>query len=297
MLQWAGLFYFLWCFVIQAVFEFINCTVVTNRDLTSYQLFYNELEPVTAPYKPNLKAYKVIGSHYEVLILLEKQPKAYKVKARTESGRFLAVLGSKNCLVYIPTKNIMTKTPFFKLYELKNPLFLEGVLKLIEIRPLNDVSVTLDSIGERVSLDLLEIDDDIGFLKLINPEVSRSSRPLEPVASRPFKLLKPVVPRFPRLPEPENRPLELMFRPFEKPIKPVNSLDPDEMQLDLVISLCYRVKTKIFKKKLDKNSFISNMYKQALKSPNVKKWLAVTFSEFKQLISLETLKFLFYEVM
>ncbi len=38
------------------------------------------------------------------------------------------------------------------------------------------------------------------------------------------------------------------------------------------------------------------MYKQALKSPNVRKWLAVTFSEFEQLISLEILKFLFYKV-
>ncbi len=39
------------------------------------------------------------------------------------------------------------------------------------------------------------------------------------------------------------------------------------------------------------------MYKQALKSPNVKEWLAATFSEFEQLISLETFKFLFYEVL
>ncbi len=39
------------------------------------------------------------------------------------------------------------------------------------------------------------------------------------------------------------------------------------------------------------------MYKQVLKSPNVKEWLAVTFSEFEQLISLETFKFLPYEVL
>ena len=56
----------------------------------------------------------------------------------------------------------MTKTPFIKLYEPKNPLTLEGVLKFTEIRPLNDVAITKDSTGEGVSLDLLEI-DDIGF--------------------------------------------------------------------------------------------------------------------------------------
>ncbi len=39
------------------------------------------------------------------------------------------------------------------------------------------------------------------------------------------------------------------------------------------------------------------MYKQALKSPNVKEWLAIIFNEFEQLISLETFKFLFYKVL
>src|SRR6266699_3436178 len=84
-LQWAGLLHFLWCFVIQAVLELINCTVITNRDLTPYQLFYDELKPITAPYRPNLKAYKAIGSYYEVLIPLKKRLKVYKVKAKTES--------------------------------------------------------------------------------------------------------------------------------------------------------------------------------------------------------------------
>jgi len=141
MLQWAGLPHFLWCFVIQAVLELINCTAVTNRDLTLYQLFYDELKPATAPHRPNLKAYKAIGSYCEVLIPLEKRPKVYKVKARTESERLLAVLRSKNCLVYIPTRNTVTKTPFLKLYEPKNPLLLGGVSKPIEIRPLNDASI------------------------------------------------------------------------------------------------------------------------------------------------------------
>src|SRR6266699_1708038 len=104
-----------------------------NRDLNPYQLFYNKLESAISPHRPNLKAYKAIGSYCEVFILLKKRPKVYKVKARTESGRLLAVLKSKNCLVYIPTKNIMTKTSFLKLYELKNLLLLERVSKPIEI--------------------------------------------------------------------------------------------------------------------------------------------------------------------
>ena len=118
---------------------------------------------------------------------------------------------------------------FFKLYELKNPLFLEEVLKPIGIRPLNDVSIILDSIGERISLDLPEIDDDINFPELVNPEVLGPSRPLEPVALRLSKSPEPIVPRPPRPLEPENRPSEPVLRLPEEPIKPVNSLDPDEI--------------------------------------------------------------------
>ncbi len=287
MLQWVGLLYFLWCFVIQVVFEFINCTIVINRDLTPYQLFYNELKPITIPYRPNLKVYKAIGSYYEVLIPLKKRPKAYKVKARIESGRLLANLGFKDCLVYISIKNIVTKTLFVKLYELKNPLLLEGVSKPIGIRPLNDAIVTKDFTGERVSLDLPEIDDDdISLLEPVALEAPGPPKPSEPIAPRLSKLLKL-----------ENRSPKLVFRPFEELIKPVDSLNPDEMQLDLVTSLRYRVKIKIFKKKLDKNSFIPNIYKQTLKSLNVKEWLAIIFSEFEQLISSETFKFLLYKVL
>src|SRR6266699_2978728 len=163
-MQWAGLLHFLWCFIIQAVLELINCMAITNRDLIPYQLFYDELEPAITLHRPNLKAYRVIGSYYEVLIPLEKRPKIYKVKTKTESRRLLTVLGSKICLAYVPARNVMIKTPFIKLYKPKNPLTLKGVIKSIGIRPLNDVAVTEDSIGEGILLDLPEI-DDIGPLE------------------------------------------------------------------------------------------------------------------------------------
>ncbi len=186
----------------------------------------------------------------------------------------------------------MTKTPFIKLYELKNPLILERISKPIGIRPLNDVAITEDSTGERISLDLSEI-DDIGSLEPTTPETPGSLKPPKLPTLEPPEL---PAPRPSKLPKPENRPLEPIFRPSEELIKSMDSLDPDKMQLDLVISLCYRVKAKIFKKKLDKNSSIPNTYKQILKSPNVKEWLTATFNEFEQLISLEILKFLPYEV-
>ncbi len=161
-----------------------------------------------------MKAYRAIGSHCEVLIPLEKRPKVYKVKVKTEFGRLLAVLRSKTYLVYMSTRNTVIKTPFIKLYEPKNPLTLEGVLKPIRIRLLNDVAIIEDSTGEEVSLDLLEI-DDIGSSESI---IFETPGPLELPIPGPS-----------RLPEPENRPLEPMFRLSEKPIKPVDSSDPDEI--------------------------------------------------------------------
>ena len=225
MLQWAGLFHFLWCFVIQTVFELINCIIVTNRDLTFYQLFYDKLKPTIVSYRSDLKAYKVIRLYCEVLIPLKKRSKAYKVKARTEPRRLLTVLRSKTYLVYVFTRNTMTKTSFIKLYELKNLLILKIVSKLIEIRPLNDVVVIEDFTGEEVSLDLPEI-DDIGSSKPITPEAPGSLRPLNLLVQEPLKLPVPGPSKFP---EPENRPSEPVFRPSEKLIKLVDSLNPDEI--------------------------------------------------------------------
>ena len=145
---------------------------------------------------------------------MEKRSKAYKVKVKTESERLLAVLGSKTCLVYVPVRNVVTKTPFIKLYEPKNPLTLEGVIKSTGIRPLNDIVVTEDSTGEGVSLDLPEI-DDIGSSESTTPE---APGPPELPAPRPSKP-----------PEPKNKPSEPMLRLSEELIKPVDSLDPDKI--------------------------------------------------------------------
>ncbi len=88
-----------------------------------------------------------------------------------------------------------------------------------------------------------------------------------------------------------------MLQSIEEPIKLIDSLNLDEIQLNLVINLYYQVKTKIFKKKLDKNSSTPNIYKQALKNSNVKELLTTTFNEFEQLINSKTLKFLHYKAL
>jgi len=148
---------------------------------------------------------------------LEKQSKAYKVKTRTELKKLLTVLRSKTYLVYVLTRNTIIKTLFIKLYEPKNPLALKEVSKPIGIRPLNDVAITEDSTKKKISLDLPEI-DNIGSLEFTTFETPRSSKPLKLPIPRPFKP-----------PEPKNKLLKPVFKLSEKPIKPMDSSDPDEI--------------------------------------------------------------------
>ncbi len=82
---------------------------------------------------------------------------------------------------------------------------------------MNDITIIEDSNGKGVSLDLPKI-DDIGSLKFITLEVPRFFRPLELLVLGSFKLL-----------ELENRLLKPMLRPFEELIKPVDSLNLDEI--------------------------------------------------------------------
>ncbi len=75
---------------------------------------------------------------------------------------------------------------------------------------MNDVVVTEDFIRERVSLDLSKI-DDINSLKFKILKTPRS-----------FKLFKPEAPKFFKL-------LKLIFKLFKQLIKPIDSLNPDEI--------------------------------------------------------------------
>ena len=94
----------------------MNNTAATNRDLTPYQDFYSDLEPLKAT-KPNLSRYKVIGAICEVYIPQELRAKGLKLAARTETGRLLAVLGSNTYLVYIPKRHSVIQTSILKIYK------------------------------------------------------------------------------------------------------------------------------------------------------------------------------------
>jgi hypothetical protein len=267
---------YLWCFIIPAVLEIINRTAVSNRDLSPYQEFFDDIEP-SVEHIPDLGRYRAIGSPCEVLIPLEKRAKSQKLVPRTESARLLAVIGSKMYLVYIPQRHVVLKTSFIKLYE----------------DSYSDVS---DSIG-------LE-----GVISEGNPVAPPPSRggPLPPPSSPtpgPSDLLKPsIITREPLGPlEPINTTSgskELSLPPegvskdsFGEDIEMEDI--SNSVQVEQVSYLVNMMKTS------HRESIFSSLsaseprtYKQVLNCPEKSKWLEVIYAEFDQIVQKGVLKFI-----
>jgi hypothetical protein len=94
----------------------VNATAVSNRELTPYQEFYDEIEPGSL-YRPNLGHYRVIGIHCEALIPLEHRAKSKKLAVRTEPVRLLSALSVSTVLVYAPSRRAVYKTSTVKILE------------------------------------------------------------------------------------------------------------------------------------------------------------------------------------
>ena len=102
--------------------ELVNCTAATNRDITSFQEIYKDLDPPNCT-KPNIAKFKVIGAHCEVFIPEEKRSKGYKLAPRTKARRLVVVLGTNTYLVYIPRRHTVVQTSQIKIFEqLKVPI-------------------------------------------------------------------------------------------------------------------------------------------------------------------------------
>ena len=117
-LQASSLPLYLWCYIIAPIVDLVNYTAVTNKDLTPYQLLWDELEPAIVPYMSLLKRYKIIGSRCLVTIPHKQRVKAYKLVERAKLGRIIAILSAKTYLVYILKKHAIQQTATIKLLEL-----------------------------------------------------------------------------------------------------------------------------------------------------------------------------------
>jgi len=91
--------YSLWGFVIGSIVEIINRTANTTKELTAFQLFYDELVPSQAPYVPGLQDYRAIGSKCLVLTPPKRRITAKKLQLKSIKGRLLAVLGYQTYLI------------------------------------------------------------------------------------------------------------------------------------------------------------------------------------------------------
>ncbi|KAK2066184.1 hypothetical protein P8C59_000019 [Phyllachora maydis] len=69
--------------------ELVNSIAITNKETTSFQALFDELEPGIL-YIPNLECYRAIGARGEAIIPLEKRSKSLKFTSRMEECKLLA---------------------------------------------------------------------------------------------------------------------------------------------------------------------------------------------------------------
>ena len=260
----AGLPLFLWCYILPAMLELVNCTAVTNRDVTPYQSLFDDLKP-TEVHKPDMGKYRVIGTLCEILVPPEKRVKSEKLAPRSKTGKLLAVLGSNLYLIYIPTDRNIIKTPFVRIFE-------KGTLNsLSEGEPLNSDSGN-SPISEGVVLDSSPKRIENTEESAIKSNLPRgiTQPPLNPLGSESnTDSIKP----------PDIVPVE---RPFIPPREPMfEDMDIDNidirMEVDFVNLLLNKTKSEIFsaikskiKSSKRKNSLksVPNIFKEVLRNPN-----------------------------
>jgi hypothetical protein len=287
--------------------DLVNSTAVTNKDLIPYQAFFDELEPGIT-YKPDLGWYKAIGSKIKLLIPEEKRPKSLKLQARIEPSRLLAVLGNKTCLVWIPARRAVVKSPFVKIVD-ENDTILQITTASLETSSIGGYKE--DSI-DREGDNIVDIEG--------NPTSDSTSRPREPtdlvkdlLSTTVSKDFEPSIPTTvdssrARLNSKPNRPtIESILQDFIQadpilapPAHPLSEMDididnninpEDRMQLNSFINLTISKLTSCFK--ASKGTALEpQTLKQVYKSQDKDRWLEAIYSEFGQLVGQGTFKFL-----
>ncbi|KAK2072714.1 hypothetical protein P8C59_007051 [Phyllachora maydis] len=283
---------YLWCFILEAVVELVNSIAITNKETTSFQALFDELEP-GIPYIPNLERYRAIGARGEAIIPLEKRSKSLKFTSRTEECKLLAVLGSKTYLVYILSRRAVLKTSTVKFIEdntvLSQPTdntALEGELVDLDLDLEGAVSPDPSNLNTEKPISI-----EIGPSKLEPYESSSNSELEKPLPDKPINPVivestRPTISiRKPELPEAFPQTIEPIFAP--KPIEVIAPNQPitnepldnsdlisegDKMQLDYykllaktssyILSFVYKARKRVISK-----DSTPTTYKQVLKLP------------------------------
>jgi Reverse transcriptase (RNA-dependent DNA polymerase)./Integrase core domain. len=299
----AGLPHYLWCYIVAGVVGLVNATAVTNRELTPYQEFYDEVEP-GSPHRPSLGHHRVIGTHCEAIIPLEKREKSKKLQPRTEAVRLLQALSASTVLVYAPKRRAVYKTSTIKILEgvptenlaPEGELISEGVVEAKHLQTPDEAPV--QGLKPEISVDPVDTDSeaDLDFQKNDTPADYRDY-PLPPSNNRPPEPVHPTV-------RPPDRPAVIAPPTRKIPELPVDKMptddgnlyqeppDIDAMDVDALVNyICYKAQAKFPKKKPTKDGE-PNSYREALKSADRTKWLAGLGAEFEQLLLKKTFWFL-----
>ncbi|KAK2066208.1 hypothetical protein P8C59_000043 [Phyllachora maydis] len=193
---------------VRVILDF-NSIAITNKETTPFQALFDELEP-GIPYIPNLERYRAIGARGEAIIPLEKRSKSLKFTSRTEDCKLLVVLGTKNYLVYIPSRRAVLKTSTVKFIE--DNTVLKGAL-----------SPDPSNLNTEKPISI-----EIGPSKLEPYESSSDSKLDEPLPDKPINLVivestRPTISiGKPELPEAFPYTIEPIFAP-----KPIEVIAPN----------------------------------------------------------------------
>lgn len=290
---------YLWCYILPSIVELVNSTAVTNRDLTPYQVLLDELEPEIS-HRPDLGRYKAIGSNIELLIPHEKRSKSLKLQPRTEAGRLLAVLGSETYLVWIPARRVVVKSSFVKIVDEVDTIY--SVTTALET-PSNSGYKEENTVREGVEEDIVDIEEDPTPIDTI---LSRLSQPTKlPTTTTTTTVEQPIADSNSGLNSEPKRPsisTDIEAEPSFSPLDDQLSMDIDEpintqdsMQLDYSIAnlLIDSAKAYCFRATSTTSSEPQTL-KQVLKNQDKDLWLKAIYSEFDQLVSQGTFKFLPY---
>ena len=255
----SGLPLTLWSYTIGSIVDIINQTATTNRDLTPYQLFHDELSPATAPHLPRLEIYKAIGTEVLVHIPEEKRAAAKKMDPRAQKGHLLAVLGTQTYLVWLGGRKVI-QTSFIKLYE----------------RPEQQTTTP-----PKLALPMPPTEPSPPVTTEHLPPVA--TEPLPPVATEPL----PPAATEPNLPEIEIPLPQATKQQREEFQRFDDEMDTSELITHLVaLAHNYRSDKTSSRDLLEPKNF-----KEALKHPEKEHYLQASFTELKQLLITKTLYF------
>lgn len=113
---------YLWNYLVEPLVDILNrCSSTVNTE-SSFQQIWDEYRPETAPNKPDLKGLKVLGSKCLVHIPVEDRQAARKLDIRSHKGLFLGLISTNTYRVWVPSLRKVVKSAHVRFFEADIPI-------------------------------------------------------------------------------------------------------------------------------------------------------------------------------